>query len=195
VNVKLIGVSIDKANMNRTTLTDIEYHAARVLLLIAQCGSPISTPATKGRTLLAKLDFFLRYPNYLSKAALIRTGKEVGELLGEEIKDYERDNVETRMIRYKYGPWDNIYYPVLAYLIAKNLINVDVRQEVEYFTLTDEGKNVAEQISELQAFQVLALRASLLKKLFPRWNGTSVKEFIYENFPEVVSLPIGKEIV
>ncbi len=37
---------------------DIQYHAARLLILIGICGAPISAPKIKGRTLLAKLDFF-----------------------------------------------------------------------------------------------------------------------------------------
>lgn len=178
----------------KLTLEEIEYHAARLLILIAYGGSPVTSPAIKGRTLLAKFDFFLRYPAYLSKAARIRKGKSLEELMAEELKEYEEDNVETHMIRYKYGPWDNIYYPVLAYLIAKDLISIDVKQEVEYFGLTEDGKKIADIISKSPAFVTLVTRARVLKKLFPNWNGTSVKNFIYESFPEIISLPLGREI-
>lgn len=180
--------------MRNLTLDEIDYHAARLLILIAYCGTPATSPKVKGRTLLAKLDFFLRYPVYLNKAAQIRKGKSLGELLDEGLKEYEKDNVETRMIRYKYGPWDNIYYLVLAYLIAKDLVSIEIRKEVEYFGLTEKGMEIANTISESTAFETLVARARVLKKLFPRWNGTSVKDFIYEHFIEVVSLPLGKEI-
>jgi predicted transcriptional regulator len=176
------------------TLKEIEYHAARLLILIAYCGSPAKSPAIKGRTLLAKFDFFLRYPAYLSKAAMIIEGKRLEELMADELKEYERENVETHMIRYKYGPWDNIYYPVIAYLIAKDLVRIYVKREVEYFSLTENGKKIAERISESSAFITLVTRAKALKKLFPNWNGARVKNFIYENFPEIISLPLGKEI-
>jgi hypothetical protein len=168
---------------------EINYHAARLLILIANCGRPASASEIKGRTLLAKLDFFLRYPAYLNKAALIQKNKGL-----EELMDYEINNVETRMVRYKYGPWDNIYYSVLAYLLAKDLIQINVRSNVEYFGLTDRGRELVEELSQSNNFQKLVLRAQILKKLFPNWSGSRVKQFIYTNFPEVVSLPIGKEI-
>jgi hypothetical protein len=175
-------------------LEEIEYHSARLLILIAYCGSPIKSPQIKGRTLLAKLDFFLRYPAYLDSAVRIRTGKGLEEFADEELEEYELNNVETRMIRYKYGPWDNIYYTVLSYLISKDLITIEVKKNVEYFSLTESGKEIADVFSEHEAFRTLVKRAKILKKIFTGWSGTSVKEFIYKEFQEVVSLPLGKEI-
>lgn len=180
--------------MRNPTLEQMNYHGVRLLILVAYCGTPARSPRIKGRTLLAKLDFFLRYPVYLDKAVRIRKGKSLGELIDEDLKVYERDNVETRMIRYKYGPWDKIYYSVLAYLIAKDLIDIEMRKEIEYFGLTESGTEVVEAISGNAAFQTLVARARVLKKIFPHWNGTSIKDFIYENYPEIVSLPLGKEI-
>ena len=37
-------------------------------------------------------------------------------------------------------------------------------------------------------------RCSLVNKVFKGMSGTKIKNFIYENFPEVVAKPIGKEI-
>src|SRR5690348_16157449 len=89
----------------------LAFHAARVLLLIRFCGSPRDDrerqPGIRGRTLLTKLDFFLRYPNYLSSAVEIRAreqGRAERAPVGPEL-----DNVESRMVRYLYGPWDDIY--------------------------------------------------------------------------------------
>ena len=167
----------------------VDYHAARLLLLIAYSGSPIKTPMIKGRTLLAKLDFFLRYPAYLGRAVKIRTGKELDDLL-----DYEVKNVETRMVRYKYGPWDHMYYSVLTYLIAKDLISVTMKKNVEYFGLTELGAEKVRELSSIEVFQSTIKRAQVIKKIFPRWSGFSVKEFIYKQFPEIVSLPLGEDI-
>jgi hypothetical protein len=73
---------------------ELTYHAARILLLIAFCGRPARNPFIKGRTLLAKLDFFLRYPAYLDKAVKIKLGTSL-----ENLERYESENVETHMIR------------------------------------------------------------------------------------------------
>ena len=182
--------------MNRAVeeLQEIEYHAARLLLLIKYCGSPATAPQIKGRTLLAKLDFFLRYPKYLEQAARIIKNKSLHDLIAQDIPQHELDNVETRMIRYKYGPWDNIYYAVLVYLIAKDLITVEIKQNVEHFVLTDAGQEAVQYLANQETFETIIVRAKALKFLFPKWSGTSVKDFIYTKFPEVVSLPLGKEI-
>ncbi len=168
---------------------EIQYHAARLLILIGLCGTPAHNPRIKGRTLLAKLDFFLRYPVYLDKALQIATGNTLDDLLS-----YELDNVETRMIRYKYGPWDNIYYSVLAYLISKDLISVQVVKNVEYFALTDTGIETLSSLLKAESYKLISARARVLKKVFGSWSGTRVKDFIYNSFPEVVSLPLGQEI-
>lgn len=180
--------------MIRITPEEINYHSARLLLLIAYCGSPESLPKIKGRTLLAKLDFFIRYPTYLDKAAYKQTGKHLDELTGQILKEEEKNNVETRMIRYRYGPWDKLYYQILIYLISKNLITIEIQKEVELFGLTSAGKQVAENLSNSPFFTQTILRAKVLKKVFPRWSGSGVKNFIYENFPEIVSLSLGEEI-
>ncbi len=167
----------------------IEYHAARLLILIGLCGIPVDEPQIKGRTLLAKLDFFLRYPLYLDKALRIETGITLDDLMS-----YELDNVETRMIRYKYGPWDNTYYSVLAYLISKDLISVKLIKNVEHFGLTDSGKAVLQNLLDKESYNVITARARILKKVFGRWSGTKIKAFIYKWFPEIISLPTGHEI-
>jgi hypothetical protein len=45
----------------------LEFHAARVLLLIAICGT---NDAISSLTKLAKLDFFVRYPDFFLAAAI-----------------------------------------------------------------------------------------------------------------------------
>ena len=180
--------------MKKISLEEINYHSARLMLLIAYCGSPKNSPKIKGRTLLAKLDFFIRYPAFLEKAAFIQTGKSLDELTGQVITEEEKNNIETRMIRYKYGPWDNLYYQVLIYLLSKNLITIEIEKEVELFGLTDAGQQIVAVLTNNLSFEQIILRAKVLKKIFQGQTGSSVKTFIYDNFPEIVSLPLGKEI-
>src|SRR4051812_43483899 len=97
---------------------NLAFHAARILILIAFCGKPRTSPkgvlpGIEGRTLLAKLDFFLRYPAYLRKAAQIRDAVVLGESV-LRVAANEANSVESRMVRYLYGPWDHLYYPALA---------------------------------------------------------------------------------
>lgn len=186
------------------TTESIAYHAARILLLISYCGKPrsaraASLPAVVGRTLLAKLDFFLRYPVYLKKAAQI-LGKEFGdEDFGldaepEEAQEAVAVSVESRMVRYLYGPWDHIYYPALAYLIGKELIAVENRGGTDVFRITQKGQEVSSAFAEDPVYADLVRRANTAYRLFNQFTGNRLKDFIYRHFPEVVSRRVGETI-
>ena len=177
---------------------NIAYHAFRLLLLINYCGKPQQVtsdtlPGIEGRTLLAKLDFFLRYPAYLRKAAKILEKQFSDEELGL-VNDAEEKSVESRMVRYLYGPWDHIYYLTLAYLIGKELIEIEKKKgrDTEVFRLTGKGQNAVKLIlKEDSSYTDLAKRADTVYHTFNGYTGNSLKEFIYEHFPDIVSRKIG----
>lgn len=176
---------------------NLAYHAARLLILIGHCGKPqtksVKLPAIQGRTLLAKLDFFMRYPSYLKYAALKLgvpcTDYDLGFLHPDEI-----DTIESRMVRYLYGPWDSLYYTVLAYLIGKKLIEPPVASKVDVFRLTPQGQNVLKSLENDPAFSDLIRRADTIYRLFNAYTGSRLKEFIYQHFPEVVNRGLGEKI-
>ena len=176
-------------------LTDetLAYHAARLLVLIKQAGSPQTNPkkrpAIRGRTLLAKFDFFVRYPVYLVRAARILRLD-----LGLAVSKPEANSVESRMVRYLYGPWDDVYPSVLAYLVGKGFIQVDLVRGVEEFRLTFAGIDVANSLAATDEYSATAIRAKALTVLFKGKGGTAVKEFIYRHFPDVVSRQLGSSI-
>ncbi len=162
---------------------NIPFHATRLILLINWAGKP----GIDGRTKLAKLDFFVRYPTYLLRAAEIE-GKQT---VVEEIKKIIQvsPTIESQMIRYRYGPWDQKYYLVLAYLSGKSLIAVQQKRNMDSFLLTEAGVQLAGKLSEQQEFSVLVERCRIVKKLFGDLLGSEIKDFIYRHFPEVVRLP------
>lgn len=185
---------------SKQTTENLAYHASRLLLLILLCGKPRNTtseklPGIEGRTLLAKFDFFIRYPFYLRCAANILDKKVSDEDLGLATTA-EEYSIESQMVRFFYGPWDHIYYLVLAYLIGKELINVEKSdgRGTEIFRLTRKGWNVAKSIMDDPIYTDLASRADTAYHLFNAYNGNRLKEFIYENFPEVVGRKIGAQI-
>ena len=174
---------------------NLAYHAARLLILIRFAGKPRKNleilPGIEGRTLLAKLDFFLRYPEYLKRAA---------EIIGLPIDNPtiinfdETNSVESRMIRYLYGPWDDIYYQVLAYLIGKQLIIVGKNKNTDVFQLSEKGNEIAEKLALTDEYAELTSRADFISRVFSKHNGNTLKKFIYDNFPDVVNRKIGDVI-
>lgn len=176
---------------------NLAYHVARLLILIGHCGKPQSgtgkLPAITGRTLLAKLDFFMRYPNYLKLASI-----ELGESCTENdlgiSKSEDLNTVESRMVRYLYGPWDSMYYVGLAYMIGKGLIEPPIASKVDVFRLTPKGKTVLRNLEADPAFSDLVRRANTIYRFFNAYTGSRLKLFIYQKFPEVVNRKLGESI-
>ncbi|MEO1050075.1 MAG: hypothetical protein AAFX87_05600, partial [Bacteroidota bacterium] len=144
----------------------------------------------KGITKLAKLDFLLRYPLYLERA-LKAIGKELKT--NGELKDYERQSVESKMVRFKYGPWDFRYRKFLNLLIGKGLINIRTDRNAIMIAITEKGLKVYRDLKESNAQADFFERARVLRINF-NMGGTRLKNFIYQTFPEIGSLNFGQEI-
>ncbi len=162
-----------------TAEDSLEFHAARLLLLLKYAGGRYSK--ISGRLKLAKFDFFVRYPSYLKKA--IETDTTIAVNV----------NPESPMIRYKYGPWDSKYYDIFAYLVAKGLISISPTKSGDEFSLTERGQDA---VNELKGpdFDEIINRCQLVYKKFKDFSGTQLKDYIYSSFPEIVALPISSEI-
>ncbi|MEU9779631.1 hypothetical protein AB0H92_01335 [Streptomyces phaeochromogenes] len=166
---------------------EAHYHEARVLLLIDRFTT--AKKGLHGLTKLAKLDFLLRYPAMLERL-LAEAG--TGWPRGTEPTGSERLAVESRMTRYKYGPWDQRYYSVLGSLAARDLITYAGTGMAE-FRITASGAIVAGTLTESAEWAVVAQRTALLKKHFNK-SGSALKTLIYERLPDAVDRPWRTEI-
>ncbi|MGQ0682744.1 hypothetical protein [Bradyrhizobium sp.] len=158
----------------------VEFHAARLLLLISICGTG---DRIDGLTKMAKLDFFVRYPDFFAVA------KKYGAPEGESRA------VESAMVRHHYGPWDKRYYHVLAYLESKRLIEIAKKRNSYLITLTDNGKEKAASLGKKPSFAALVDRMKAVKKEFGPKSGSTLKKLIYQLFDEEVGKkPLGEVI-
>lgn len=160
-----------------------EFHAARILLLLHLCGVK---NRIAGLTKLAKLDFFVRYPEFFRRAAThLEKKAEATAVAG----------VESAMVRHHYGPWDARYYQVLPYLEGRELIVVERDEKAFLFTLTDAGLAVAKRLAGDPNYQALGTHMKAVKKLLGGKRGEVLKKLVYELFDEeVAKLPLGQVI-
>ena len=165
------------------------FHMSRLLLLINAFASASREGSIEGLTKLAKLDFLLRYPSNLERALTARGAKP------EEarVMDYERSNVEARMIRYRYGPWDFRYRRFINLLVAKGLAHVFVQGRTVHLGITEAGREVAELLERDGNFYSLQQRAVLLKRHLDL-SATNLMHFIYKPFPELSNMALGEVI-
>ena len=158
---------------------------ARILMLIDRFSR--GRNVLEGRTKLAKLDFFLRYPAYLRLALEIR-GIPVPDDLGLEAPD-----IESRMVRYRFGPWDPAYFTILGRLLGKGLvIPVPFNRGLGY-RATDEGRRVVSQVRDEDTWAEVARRVDLIHRGLDL-SGTTLKNFVYANFPEISSATWGERL-
>lgn len=172
-----------------TTETSDAFHLGRLLLLMLAFDDDKSQPIDD-ITKFAKLDFLLRYPNCLERA-LAAVKRSVDEA---NIQDYERTTIESKMIRFKYGPWDNRYRRWIGLLASRGLIKVDLEKRTIKLSMTEKGRDVATAFSEDPAYGDLKLRSQIVKQAFGKLSSSKIKDFIYKTFPELADMKWGEEI-
>jgi hypothetical protein len=159
-----------------------EFHAARLLLLLKNCGV---SSRIEGLTKLAKLDFLVRYPDFFTKIA---------KHLGSDTTPATTD-VESHMVRHHYGPWDKRYYQILPFLEARELIDVTKEDGTYIFSLTGRGKALVAQLTKRVEFSALIQQMKQVKQLVGSKTGSKLKCLIYEVFnEEVAAKPLGEVI-
>jgi hypothetical protein len=159
---------------------------ARILLLIEAFSQ--GNNALEGRTKLAKLDFFLRYSSYFYRALQLR-----GAIIDRSQTTLEPEDIETRMVRFRYGPWDPSYYAILGRLIGKCLIEPIPFEKGIGYKITIKGQEIANQLKEEPTWIETVKKLGLLKKHL-NLNGTTLKNFIYDHFPEVTKATWGEPL-
>jgi hypothetical protein len=167
----------------------VEFHAARLLLLLKFCGV---SGRIDGLTKMAKLDFFARYPDFFAAArrAALPDASDAQETQGDA-----DTAVEAAMVRHHYGPWDKRYYHVLAHLEAKQLITVTKHGKSYRLCLTDEGKKRARTLAERPSFAPLIERMREIKTVFGTKSGDTLKKLIYRLFDEEVGRRAMGEVI
>jgi hypothetical protein len=166
-----------------------EFHMGRLIVLLnALSGKKNKT--VEGIMKLAKLDFFLRYPNCLERA-LKAKNIDSGDA---KVKEEELNTIESKMIRFKYGPWDDRYRRWINILVAKDLAIAYVKGNTVHIGLTDSGKEIALGLISSGDFDDLNIRSTIIAKEFGKTSATKLKEFVYEVFPEIVDLKWGEKI-
>jgi len=152
----------------------LEFHAARLLMLFRICGTG---GRIDGLTKMAKLDFFVRYPQFFD---------ELCKSLGEAVESHV-SSVESSMVRFHYGPWDKRYYQVLGYLKSKRLITIGKTGNSYQFSLTDSGKGIAKKLESDPAFAGLSEQMKRVKRVLGGKAGSSIKTMIYRIFDEEIA--------
>ncbi|MBC7949012.1 MAG: hypothetical protein H7Y42_14095 [Chitinophagaceae bacterium] len=170
----------------------IEFHAARLLLLLSVCGV---SGHIDGLTKMAKLDFFARYPGFFEAARDATESRDTNGATDLPDQNQLENYVESAMVRHHYGPWDKRYYHVLAYLESRHLVTITKKSKTYRIALTDLGHERSKLLKMRPSFVPLVDRMREVKITFGAKNGSFLKALIYRLFDEEVGRrPMGEVI-
>jgi hypothetical protein len=167
-----------------------DLHAGRLLILLRAASGKKHSKPVEGIMKLAKMDFLLRYPNCLEK--VVRdTG---GDVAAAKVQPFERNTIESKMIRFRFGPWDGRYRRWIGILVAKGLAHTYVKGKTVHVSLTSHGQEVAAQMAGLPDFGDVRERSELIYKAVGGMSATRLRDFVYAEFPELLNMRWGEEI-
>lgn len=170
---------------------DLAYHQTRVLLLVtAVAATDGHNRKLDGLTKLAKLDFLTRYPA-LGPVVLDRLSASDNRLhIERDSSEMSATDVEAPMTRYKYGPWDDRYYPVIGALVGRGLVKyVKGRKGSVALSPTPAGKKLAKDIGSTDDWQHINDRCAAVAEASAGLNGTTLKNLIYSRLPALMDRP------
>lgn len=181
----------DGSTSKRASFRASREAEARILLLIDGFSRKTTGPRTlEGRVKLAKLDFLLRYPRHLATVLASRGIREVDR------QELERQDspLESRMVRYRYGPWDPSYFAVLGSLVGRGLIEVVPAERTNAlgYRTTGSGAALAEHFTKDGAFDDVVGRIAMLRRHLDL-TGESLKKMLYD-IPEVADATWHEEL-
>lgn len=174
----------------RWVIDDLAYHQARVLLLVqAVAAEPGHNRKLDGLTKLAKLDFLVRYPALAGVVLNDLDDTDPRMHVGDRELSAPTE-VEDPMTRYKYGPWDDRYYPVIGALVSRGLLRyVKGRRGSVALTVTRSGRQLAEALSEDELWREIADRCEAVAAASVGLTGNALKELIYDRLDNLMDRP------
>ena len=170
-------------NDRSAALRDLAIQQLRVLALIyLVAAEPGNANKLDSLTKLAKLDFLVRYSD---ARAAVRAS-----LSGDKAFNEPSMRSNHPMIRHKFGPWDDIYYPVIGALVGRGLARyVKSRNRGVGLSLTKEGSELFMKLSESEEWQSTIGEIREVAIEFGTFSGNRLKEAIYSSVPNALDVP------
>lgn len=158
---------------------------ARLLILIDEVGAAVEHSARvrviHGTLKLAKLDFLLRYPEYLYQAV---------KIVSPSTEKYWNDVRAHPMSKYKMGPFEREYYNVFALLDSRGWTETirsgGLLSRERSFFLTRLGREfIAAELAHEAKWKEHQEVARVIRQFFGNWTGAELKNFLYQQFPKI----------
>jgi hypothetical protein len=142
--------------VNDSVRNPFQEHVGRVLLLVDGYTTP--TAGLRGWDSVARTDFLLRYPTVLAEVLHQRGAEMPARLAATETEQLAAAGLP---LRFKFGPWEAAYYPVVGHLVSTRLVQRSWTGPRVELRSTSKGRQTAEQL-EQEGWAIQRARAQLL---------------------------------
>ncbi|MFK4435443.1 hypothetical protein [Paenibacillus sp. RC21] len=149
-----------------------DLHLVRLMILIHILIGKKSTALLEIST-LSKLDFLLRYPAALERAlAHLPNNKTI------QLSEAEKNNIETKMILFRYSPWSSTFRRLLVILESKCLIKWKLNGKKIEFSMTDKGTKIVLELSGQDIFGEMIRQSKLIKTNIVKLSASKLNELM-----------------
>jgi hypothetical protein len=94
------------------------------------------------------------------------------------------------MIRYKYGPWDDRYYPVIGALVGRGLLRyLRGRHGNVALAPTPTGVRLASDLYSASEWSEIGDRCDAIAEAATGLTGNTLKDLIYDRLTELLDRP------
>jgi hypothetical protein len=169
---------------------DMALQETRILLLVvAVANSKGHAKKLDGLTKLAKLDFLVRYPWFAPRVLSGLSATDPRLHLPDESDPSEP--LDSPMIRYKFGPWDDRYYAIIGALVGRGLLQYRASRRGNVALAPSAlGKRTATDLGNTSAWASVADRCGLIAEASAGMTGNELKELVYANLSEEMNRPL-----
>lgn len=178
--------AIDRA----AAVQDLQVQQLRILTLVhAVAALPMTAGKVDSLTKLAKLDFLVRYPDARGAVRETLAGRSSGH------PDLQPQAGWNSMVRHKFGPWDDSYYPVIGALVSRGLARyVRAKNRAVGVSLTKAGDELCAKLCAVDSWSDVADEVQAVADEFGHLTGNRLKDAIYGALPRALDVPHRTEL-
>jgi hypothetical protein len=170
-------ISLDSDQLRFDLPLDVEdireLHAARLLVFLSLCGEG-NTRLFRGRLRLSKLDFFVRFPQFLEIAVDQIRERDPG------LPPYSAgvEGLDVSQVPLLLAPWDQRCDDAVGFLASRSLIRRG-GSSTETYSLTAPGLRLAASLAEQAAFRPIIARCELLRETLNTASAESLLDIVH----------------
>lgn len=156
---------------------------SRLLVLIYELSGEKHSKGVESVNKLAKLNFLMTSPILLRR--IVYKPNAANKIV---LSEHEINSIESKLIFYRYNPWDTGFRKLINILVAMGLTEIDIKDIHYNIVITQKGIQVVHELYKFKGFDEYRIRGKLINTYLGSYSDNYLKKFFNEKFPELSTL-------